>query len=62
MGRLQWNLFLCCMPRFHSLAALILTQVSLKQPSKVIGDYMTALNSVSNELLAVLKVAQVRED
>jgi hypothetical protein len=44
---------------FHSIATLILTLVTTKSESAEIGSYIGALNSVSNQLIAVLSSAKV---
>lgn len=44
---------------FHSIATLILLLVKTKSESAEIGSYIGALNSVSTQLIAVLKGARV---
>jgi hypothetical protein len=44
---------------FHAIATLVLTLVKSKSESAEIGSYIGALNSVSTQLIAVLKVARV---
>lgn len=46
---------------FHSLAAMILTLVTTRSAeNSEIASYMSILDDVSNQLIALLKVARVR--